>query len=137
MLPPRYSRRLIGPENPSRTAIENIALRHQIGVLQRSAKKRVLLNSSDRLLWGCVSRVWPDWRSALVIVPPGDGDRVASERLSIVLDVESPPREAPTTICPEGGSRLDSRWRTFLDNHIHSLVSIDFFTVPTIRFQIL
>jgi hypothetical protein len=24
-------------------------------------------------------------------------------------------------------------WRTFLDNHIKSLVSIDFFTVPTIR----
>src|SRR3954447_14530870 len=28
-------------------------------------------------------------------------------------------------------------WRTFLQNHVHSLVSIDFFTVPTIRFQIL
>jgi putative transposase len=28
-------------------------------------------------------------------------------------------------------------WRTFLDNHVQSLVSVDFFTVPTIRFQIL
>jgi putative transposase len=28
-------------------------------------------------------------------------------------------------------------WRTFLENHIHSMVSVDFFTVPTIRFQIL
>ena len=28
-------------------------------------------------------------------------------------------------------------WRTFLDNHIQDLVSVDFFTVPTIRFQIL
>jgi hypothetical protein len=28
-------------------------------------------------------------------------------------------------------------WRTFLDNHIQSLVSVDFFTVPTLRFQIL
>src|SRR4029077_2393811 len=36
-------------------------------------------------------------------------------------------------------------WRTFLDNHAHnlrirsrtSLVSVDFFTVPTIRFQVL
>jgi putative transposase len=28
-------------------------------------------------------------------------------------------------------------WRTFLQSHVHSLVSIDFFTVPTIRFQIL
>ncbi len=28
-------------------------------------------------------------------------------------------------------------WRTFLENHVNSMVSIDFFTVPTIRFQIL
>ena len=28
-------------------------------------------------------------------------------------------------------------WRTFLDNHLKSLVSVDFFVVPTIRFQIL
>ena len=28
-------------------------------------------------------------------------------------------------------------WDTFLDNHVRTLVSVDFFTVPTIRFQIL
>jgi putative transposase len=28
-------------------------------------------------------------------------------------------------------------WRTFLENHVQQLVSIDFFTVPTIRFQVL
>jgi putative transposase len=28
-------------------------------------------------------------------------------------------------------------WRTFLRNHVKSIVSVDFFTVPTIRFQIL
>ena len=28
-------------------------------------------------------------------------------------------------------------WRTFLENHAKSMVSVDFFTVPTIRFQIL
>ena len=28
-------------------------------------------------------------------------------------------------------------WRTFLDNHVKTLVSVDFFTVPTIRFQVL
>ncbi len=28
-------------------------------------------------------------------------------------------------------------WRSFLDNHIGELVSIDFFTVPTARFQVL
>lgn len=50
--------------------LENVALRHQIGVLQRSAKKRLPLNNSDRLLWVWLSRVWRDWRSALVIVKP-------------------------------------------------------------------
>ena len=28
-------------------------------------------------------------------------------------------------------------WRTFLDNHVSNTVSIDFFTVPTVRFQVL
>jgi transposase InsO family protein len=28
-------------------------------------------------------------------------------------------------------------WRTFLDNHVKSMVSVDFFRVPTIRFQVL
>ena len=28
-------------------------------------------------------------------------------------------------------------WRTFLDNHVKTMVSVDFFTVPTIRFQTL
>jgi hypothetical protein len=28
-------------------------------------------------------------------------------------------------------------WRTFLENHLTTMVSVDFFTVPTIRFQVL
>jgi transposase InsO family protein len=28
-------------------------------------------------------------------------------------------------------------WRAFLDNHVNDLVSVDFFTVPTVRFQVL
>ena len=43
--------------------LENVALRHQIGVLQRSAKKRQRLSAADRLLWVWLSRVWPDCRS--------------------------------------------------------------------------
>jgi putative transposase len=49
--------------------LENLALRHQIGVLQRS-RKRPTLTSWDRLLWICLSRLWRDWRSALAIVKP-------------------------------------------------------------------
>jgi putative transposase len=50
--------------------LENVALRHQMGVFQRSAKKRLWLNRSDRLLWIWLSRVWTEWRSALVMVKP-------------------------------------------------------------------
>jgi len=28
-------------------------------------------------------------------------------------------------------------WRTFLENHLSQIVSVDFFTVPTICFQVL
>jgi hypothetical protein len=50
--------------------LENLALRHQIGVLQRSARKRPKLILLDRLFWAWLSRVWSDWRSALAIVQP-------------------------------------------------------------------
>jgi putative transposase len=50
--------------------LENLALRHQIGVLQRSARKRPKLTSGDRLFWICLSRLWCNWRSALAIVKP-------------------------------------------------------------------
>ena len=50
--------------------LENLALRHQIAVLQRTAAKRLKLTSADRLLWICLFRLWHDWRSALAIVKP-------------------------------------------------------------------
>ena len=60
--------------------LENVALRHQIGVLQRSAKKRLALNTADRLFWIGVSRVGAAWRSALRIVKPERHCLSASER---------------------------------------------------------
>src|SRR5229473_5238336 len=50
--------------------IEILALRHQLGVLHWSARKRPRLTPADRMLWAWLSRVWSDWRSALVIVKP-------------------------------------------------------------------
>jgi hypothetical protein len=48
-----------------------LALRHQLLVLQRSARARkVRLTASDRFLWVWLSRLWREWRSALVIVKP-------------------------------------------------------------------
>jgi transposase InsO family protein len=48
---------------------ENLALRHQITVLQRG-RKRLPLNAADRFLWVCLSRLWAGWRSALAIFKP-------------------------------------------------------------------
>jgi len=40
--------------------LENLALRHQIGVLQRSAKKRPRLTAVDRFLWAWLAGVRAD-----------------------------------------------------------------------------
>jgi putative transposase len=50
-------------------ALENLALRHQLGVLERSVR-RPRLARWDRILWVWLSRIWPSWRSSLVIVQP-------------------------------------------------------------------
>jgi putative transposase len=51
--------------------VEILALRHQIGVLQRSSRTRLRLTPVvDRLFWAALSRIWSDWRTALMIVKP-------------------------------------------------------------------
>src|SRR3954470_25079374 len=47
--------------------IEILALRHQLNVLQRSVK-RPRLSATDRWLGAWLSRRWPEWRRALLIV---------------------------------------------------------------------
>src|SRR5208282_3109120 len=160
--------------------LENLALRHQIGVLRRSAGKRLKLTSGDRLLWICLSRLWRDWRSALAIVKPETV--VAWHRAGVRLFwswkvrrgqpgrpvISREVRDLIRKICREncawGAPRIHGEllklginvgessvskymvrsrkppsqtWRTFLENHLTQMVSIDFFTVPTMRFQVL
>jgi putative transposase len=50
--------------------LEILALRHQVQVLHRSRRRRVRLTQADRLLWTWLSRIWKEWRSAVVIVRP-------------------------------------------------------------------
>ena len=50
--------------------LEVLALRHQLQVLQRSRPRRLRLARADRWLWVWLSRVWNEWRAALVIVKP-------------------------------------------------------------------
>ena len=50
-------------------ALENLALRQQLVVLQRSVK-RPRLSNVDRGFWVWLRRVWTDWDSVLLIVKP-------------------------------------------------------------------
>jgi len=49
--------------------ISNLVLRQQLIVFKRK-RPRPALRDRDRLFWSLISRVWKDWRSALVIVKP-------------------------------------------------------------------
>ena len=51
-------------------ATENLVLRQQINVLQRTAPRRLSFNCLDRLIFVGLYRLFPDVRDALVIVKP-------------------------------------------------------------------
>src|SRR5262245_59902699 len=50
-------------------ALENVALRHQLAVLLRSVA-RPRLRRRDRLFWVCLSSLWPNWQTSLILVRP-------------------------------------------------------------------
>lgn len=50
-------------------ATENLALRQQLAVL-REKTKRPSLRQRDRIFWAILSRIWGNWRSALLIMQP-------------------------------------------------------------------
>ena len=158
--------------------LENLALRHQVGVLQRSARKRPRLTPADRPLWVGLSRLWRDWRSALAIVKPETvvawhragfrrfwtwkvrrgqpgrpvisrevrdlirrmcrenprwgAPRVHGELFKLGIDIGETSVSKYMLRCRKPPSQT---WRTFLENHVQQLVSIDFFTVPTLRIR--
>ncbi len=161
--------------------LENLALRHQIGVLLRSARKRPKLAPLDRLLWVWLSRIWRDWHSTLAIVKPETvlawhrqgfrrfwtwkvrhgqpgrpalarevrdlirrmcrenagwwgAPRIHGELLKLGIDIGE---SSVSKYMVRGRKPPSPTWRTFLENHLTQLVSIDFFTVPTLRFKVL
>ena len=66
---------------------------------------------------------------------PGWGaPRIHGELLKLGIDVGE---SSVSKYMVRGRKPPSQTWRTFLDNHLTQLVSIDFFTVPTLRFQVL
>ena len=50
-------------------AMENLALRQHLAVLERSVK-RPSLHQRDRIFWVWLSKLWKDWRTCLMLVQP-------------------------------------------------------------------
>ena len=50
-------------------AAENLALRRQLAILQQKSRTP-RLRTWDRIFWALLSRLWANWRSALLIVQP-------------------------------------------------------------------
>ena len=60
--------------------------------------------------------------------------RIHGELLKLGIDIG---QTSVSKYMVRGSKPPSQTWRTFLENHLKSEVSIDFFTVPTVRFQIL
>ena len=167
-------RSLISAFNTRRSlALENLALRQQLVVLQRSVK-RPRLSNVDRCFWVWLRRVWTDCDSVLLIVKPETVVRwhragfrrywtwksrkrrpgrpgVAPEIRELIrtMSGSNPLWGAPRvhgelmklgiSISQAAVSKYMVRhrkppsqtWRSFLDNHVKDLVSVNVFTLPT------
>ncbi len=53
----------------SHLALQNVALRQQLAVMQRNCRKPQIRNR-DRLFWMMFSRLWSNWKDSLIIVKP-------------------------------------------------------------------
>ena len=53
----------------SQLALENLALRQQLAVLE-TKRPRPHLKPVDRIFWSALRRTWRDWANALIILKP-------------------------------------------------------------------
>ncbi len=160
-------------------ALENLALRQQLALLHRRAK-RPRFGPIDRLFWTWLSSRWNRWREALLVIRPetvirwhrqGCGafwswkshrgqvgrPRVASDLAALVrtMALANPLWGAPrihgellklgldvsqrtvARLMPRRPKPPSQTRRSFLENHLKDLVSVDFFAVPTATFRVL
>ena len=157
------------------SAIEILALRHQLGMLKRSVKRPRLTNV-DRGLWVLLSRRWGGWSDALIIVKPAavvrwhragfrrywawrcrtkggrpaidpevrklikqmananmwGAPRIHGELLKLGIHISE---ATVSKYLPRRRKPPSQTWRSFLENHVGSLVSVDFFHVIVLNKQ--
>ena len=88
-------------------AAENLALRQQLAALQHRSK-RPRLKKRDRIFWAILSRIWRNWRSALLIVQPDTVVRWHPHWVQAVLALEVPNGQARSSKDRGRDSRVDS-----------------------------
>jgi putative transposase len=82
--------------------LENLALRHQLAVLQRTAP-RPRLRTVDRLFWVLLSRLWVGWTDAISVVQPATVIRWHRTGFKLFWAPEEPPaRTGPPGRRPGG-----------------------------------
>src|SRR2546426_7734165 len=91
-------------------ALENLALRHQLAVLQRSVRPR--FRRWDRAFWVGLSRLRKHWRSSLLIVQPATV--LAWHRKSFQLYWRWRSRSAPI-----GRPAIDAEFRALIPRLAH------------------
>ena len=113
-------------------ALENIALRHQLAVYKRSVK-RPNIKDGDRIFWLTVMAS-PWVRKMSESNPLWGAPKIHGELLKLGINVSQPTVSRYMVRRKRGTSQT---WKTFVDNHVHDIVAIDFFTVPTVTFRVL
>jgi putative transposase len=160
-------------------ALENLALRQQLGVLKRK-KRAPRLKRKDRLFWVILSRIWPRWQKVLHLIkadtvvgwqrqgfriywarisrrksagrrpvssevralirkmsqanPYWGAPRIHGELLKLGIEISE---RSVSRLLPKDRKPPSQTWKPFLNNHLKDLVSIDFFTVPSVTFRVL
>jgi putative transposase len=160
-------------------ALENLALRQQLGVFKRK-KRAPRLKRKDRLFWVILSRIWPRWQKVLHLIkadtvvgwqrqgfriywarisrrksagrrpvssevralirkmsqanPYWGAPRIHGELLKLGIEISE---RSVSRLLPKDRKPPSQTWKTFLNNHLKDLVSIDFFTVPSVTFRVL
>jgi putative transposase len=160
-------------------ALENLALRQQLGVLKRR-KGVPRLKRKDRVFWVVLARIWAPWRRALHLVngdtvvgwqrkgfriywtrisqrknggrpqassevralikrmatanPYWGAPRIHGELLKLGMEISE---RTVSRLMPRYGKPPSQTWKAFLNNHVQGVVSVDFFTVPTVSFRVL
>ncbi len=93
-------------------------------VSQRKGEGRPAVTSEIRALIRKMAQANPFWGAP----------RIHGELLKLGIDISE---RTVSRLMPKHRKPPSQTWKAFLNNHLQELVSIDFFTVPTVTFRVL